>query len=269
MAARYFLGISGNWDDTANWSTTRGGAGGSAEPSASDDVYILDSATDITSNLTGVTAATIKIGGAYQGNIGQAGTALTVSTTTCVITVETVGRQYVNLSATTTVATVNINSTGGGVVNLGSGTFTDVNCGASGTVNVDGGCVVTNLRSAGCRVFSAYNGTAHTILDIQGGTGHEVKRAVTTLNLAGGLETFAAITLGTATLTRGGSMLYGSTGTITALHVKPGATATAGFVPFTVTDSTLWEGGRLFPNASSGQITYTNATTFYGRTGRG
>lgn len=266
MANRYFLGVNGNWDDTANWSTTRGGAGGSAEPSASDDVFILDSATNITTNLTGVTANTIKIGGDYQGNIGGAGTALTVSTTTCVITVETVGRQYVNLAATTTVATVNVNGTGSGTVNLGSGTFTDVYCGASGTVNVDGGCVVTNLTTDGVRVYAAYNGTAFTILKILGGTGHEVRRAVTTLTVGGSLTTYAAVALTTVGVRRSGLLTHTSNGTITTLEVEPGGSAVAGFVPFTVTNSTLHEGGRLFQNSS--QVTYTNATTLIGRTGR-
>jgi hypothetical protein len=266
MANRFFLGVNGNWDDTANWSTTRGGAGGSAEPSASDDVFILDSATDITTNLTGVTAQTIKIGGDYQGNIGGSGTALTVATTTCVITVETVGRQYVNLSASTTVAQVNVNSTGSGTVNLGAGTFTDVYCGASGTLNIDGGCVVTNLYSAGMKVFSAYNGTAHTIAKILGGVGHEIRRAVTTLTLGGGATTYNAVTLTTANVQRGGSLNHTSNGTITTLEVQPGGSTLGGFLPFTVTNSTKYEGGSLFPNTN--QVTYTNATTIIGRSGR-
>jgi len=40
MANRYWIGGSGNWSDTANWSTTSGGGGGSAAPTSSDDVYI-------------------------------------------------------------------------------------------------------------------------------------------------------------------------------------------------------------------------------------
>lgn len=266
MANRYWLGVNGNWDDTANWSTTRGGAGGSAEPTGSDDVFILDGSTDIVTNITGVTAQTIKIGGDFKGNIGGAGTALTVSTTTCVITVETVGRQYVNLAASTTVATVNVNSTGPGTVNLGSGTFTDVYCGANGTLNIDGGCVVTNLYSAGCKILSAYNATAHTIAKILGGVGHEIKRVVTTLTLGGSATTYNAVTLTTANVVRGGTLNHTSNGTITTIEVQPGGTALGGFLPFTVTNSTKYEGGSLFANTAA--VTYTNPTTLIGRTGR-
>lgn len=270
MATRelYWLGASGDWTSTSNWSLTRGGTGGEAAPDSDDNVWIFDGTTDITTNIGAAAAQAIRIGGDFQGNIGAAGTSLTVATTGCAITVESVGKQYVNLAASTTVASVGIVGTGAGVVNLGSGTFTAVNCGASGTVNVDGGCVVVTLRSCGMKVLAAYNGTAFTTLDIEGGIGHEIRRAVTTLLLGGGAKTFSAVTVGTGTLTRGGQLTHDSVGTITALHVKPGSQAIAGLVPFIVTDSTLWEGGRLFANASTGQVTYTNATTFYGRTGR-
>ena len=42
MAARYWVGGTGNWDTTttANWSATSGGAGGASVPTAADDVFI-------------------------------------------------------------------------------------------------------------------------------------------------------------------------------------------------------------------------------------
>jgi hypothetical protein len=40
MAARYWVGGTGGWTDTARWSTTSGGAGGASVPTASDDVII-------------------------------------------------------------------------------------------------------------------------------------------------------------------------------------------------------------------------------------
>lgn len=42
--ARYWVGNSGLWSDTAHWSTTSGGAGGASVPSSTDDV-IIDSAS--------------------------------------------------------------------------------------------------------------------------------------------------------------------------------------------------------------------------------
>jgi hypothetical protein len=270
MATRelYFLGVSGDWTATANWALTRGGAGGELAPDADDNVYVLDGAIDITTNLTGVTALTIKVGGDFQGNIGAAGTALTVSTTSCVITVETVGRQFVNLGASTTVATVNVNSTGQqGRVTLATGTFTDVNCGASGRVDVGGSCVVTNLYSAGIQIVADYSGTAFTVLELDGGSGHEIRRAVTTARLTNAqAQSYGAIAITTLTAHRGTRFTHGSNGTITTANARPGSVLLAGFVPFIVTNSTLWESGSLFAN--SNQVTYTNPTATKGRVGR-
>ena len=42
MANRYWVGGTGNWDTTTNWSTTSGGASGASAPSATDDVIIDD-----------------------------------------------------------------------------------------------------------------------------------------------------------------------------------------------------------------------------------
>jgi hypothetical protein len=39
MANRYWVGGAGNWGDTAHWSGTSGGSGGSSVPSSSDDVF--------------------------------------------------------------------------------------------------------------------------------------------------------------------------------------------------------------------------------------
>lgn len=39
MANRFWIGNSGSWDDPTNWSTTSGGTGGAAVPTAADDVF--------------------------------------------------------------------------------------------------------------------------------------------------------------------------------------------------------------------------------------
>lgn len=43
MSNRYWIGGSGEWRDTAHWSTTNGGGGGASIPTASDNVYITSS----------------------------------------------------------------------------------------------------------------------------------------------------------------------------------------------------------------------------------
>ena len=51
MAARYWVGGTANWDNTAGtkWALTSGGAGGQAVPTAADDVYI-DSGSGVRNN---------------------------------------------------------------------------------------------------------------------------------------------------------------------------------------------------------------------------
>lgn len=39
MALRYWVGGSGNWNDTAHWSTTSGGSGGASAPTSVDDAF--------------------------------------------------------------------------------------------------------------------------------------------------------------------------------------------------------------------------------------
>jgi hypothetical protein len=47
MANRYWVGGTGTWDNTANWSTTSGGTGGASIPTSSDSV-IFDRTSDVT-----------------------------------------------------------------------------------------------------------------------------------------------------------------------------------------------------------------------------
>jgi hypothetical protein len=55
MADRYWVGGTGNWSNTARWSTSSGGSSGASVPSSSDDVYF-----DANSN-TGTDAFTVTL----------------------------------------------------------------------------------------------------------------------------------------------------------------------------------------------------------------
>jgi hypothetical protein len=267
MADRYWLGVSNDFTATANWSTTRNGAGGSAAPTSSDAVYILDGSLDITGNITGVECSAATIGGNFRGNIGTVGTSMTFTTATNGIKVQTCNKQFFNLAATTTIATLYIDGTGNGAVNLTGGTFTNTRCGTVGRVVVAAACTVTNLYSAGI-VAQIEAGSAATLLDIQAGVGHELRRSAATLILGGQLTAYlqAALTGTGATASsviRGGRLLWASNGTIAEIVAKPGAVAMASDVPFTVTNSTVWEGASLFENASI--VTFTNDSTPVGK----
>lgn len=64
MANRYWVGGTGNWSDTAHWSTSSGGSSGASAPTSSDDVYI-----DANSGGGTVTAG----GVAYAKNLDSTG----------------------------------------------------------------------------------------------------------------------------------------------------------------------------------------------------
>lgn len=69
MANRYWIGDGGDWDSTAHWSLTSGGAGGEAAPTSSDDVFF--DANSFTT--TGQTVA-IPFGGASAKSLNFTGT---------------------------------------------------------------------------------------------------------------------------------------------------------------------------------------------------
>jgi hypothetical protein len=58
MANRYWIGGSGNWTDTAHWSTTSGGSGGADVPTSSDDVFLDEN--------SGLSGAEISLTGSYD-----------------------------------------------------------------------------------------------------------------------------------------------------------------------------------------------------------
>ena len=83
-STRYWVGGTGNWSDTARWSTTSGGASGAAVPRSHDDV-IFDSASNAIAYTATVDAVTggirmksLTIAGPLVGNVTLAGTAAMV-----------------------------------------------------------------------------------------------------------------------------------------------------------------------------------------------
>lgn len=52
MADRYVVAAGGNWNSTATWSTSDGGAGGASVPTASDNVYLTASSGNLNVNAT-------------------------------------------------------------------------------------------------------------------------------------------------------------------------------------------------------------------------
>jgi hypothetical protein len=78
-STRYWVGGTGNWNDTNKWSTTSGGAGGADLPRSHDDV-VFDSSSNATAYTATVNAITggnrckaLTIAGPASGNVTLAG----------------------------------------------------------------------------------------------------------------------------------------------------------------------------------------------------
>jgi hypothetical protein len=78
-STRYWVGGTGNWNDTARWSTTSGGAGGASLPRSHDDV-VFDSSSNATAYTATVNAITggnrckaLTIASPASGNVTLAG----------------------------------------------------------------------------------------------------------------------------------------------------------------------------------------------------
>jgi hypothetical protein len=78
-STRYWVGGTGNWNDTARWSTSSGGAGGADLPRSHDDVVFdsLSNATAYTATVNAITGGNrckaLTVAGPLVGNVTLAG----------------------------------------------------------------------------------------------------------------------------------------------------------------------------------------------------
>jgi hypothetical protein len=83
-ANRYWISAStGNWNASANWSTTSGGAGGASVPGAAD-VAIFDGAAGANGQcnvVAGINVGGIQITSGFSGNIDHGNNTITIGST--------------------------------------------------------------------------------------------------------------------------------------------------------------------------------------------
>ncbi|HTB25348.1 MAG TPA: T9SS type A sorting domain-containing protein [Puia sp.] len=78
QAARFWIAAtSSNWNNTANWSATSGGAGGATVPSIGDDVNFDGLGLGNCTIDIGVSVRSIAVAAAYTGTISQGGNTIT------------------------------------------------------------------------------------------------------------------------------------------------------------------------------------------------
>ena len=178
MANRYWVGGSGTWDtsNTANWSTTSGGAGGASVPTTADAVIFNTGSGTGTVNLSGSISCSTFSFTSEKISISAGTSTLTVATA-AVTTFVGSGLTFYD-----------VNFTGGALTTIavtGANTFNNISvtANASGTKNI---------------TFAA-NQTINGTLSVSGTT--STQRIQFGSNTAGTQRTLSVATLGTLTNT--------------------------------------------------------------------
>ena len=259
-STRYWVGGTGNWNDTARWSTTSGGAGGADLPRSHDDVVFdsLSNATAYTATVNAITGGNrckaLTVAGPLVGNVTLAGsTALFI-------------HDDITLPAT-------------GLTRTYTGAITLTGTGAGKTITTNGVTLASAITVDGVgaewALADALN-TGTTTLNVTRGSFD-----CNTYNLSCGAinsSSNAARTLdfSSSTVTSLGSMDFGTTETIRANFTFVSGTSQ---LTFSTTGQTLNLNNQTFYNVSftSGGINNTfingantfNDLSFVGRTSAG
>lgn len=183
MANRYWVGGTATWDTTAGskWSTTSGGAGGAAVPTAADDVFInaASGAVTITCGGTDVFARSLDCNG-FTGTLDQVSALINLGDATAgagnvalrfsvamTLTNRAIGFNMISTSATVQTIETNNKITGNFIIN---GTGSSYQLASSFTVNtartltLSRGTFDTNNFAVACGNFSFTNTTVRTLI---------------------------------------------------------------------------------------------------------
>jgi fibronectin-binding autotransporter adhesin len=204
-STRYWVGGTGNWNDTARWSTSSGGASGADLPRSHDDV-VFDSSSNATAYTVTVGAITggnrckaLTIAGPASGNVTLGGSAALFIHDDITLPATGLTRTYtgaITLSGTGAGKTITTNG-----VTLSTGVLTLNGVGAEWSL---GDALTMGQTSS---TFNVFNGSFDT-------ANYNLTVAAFSCNVTGG----RSITLGSSTVTLGtnASISFGSTESITA-----------------------------------------------------
>jgi fibronectin-binding autotransporter adhesin len=259
-STRYWVGGTGNWNDTARWSTSSGGASGADLPRSHDDV-VFDSSSNATAYTATVSPITggnrckaLTIAGPASGNVTLAGsTALFV-------------HDDITLPAT------GLTRTYTGAINL-TGT------GAGKTITTNGvtlvGAITVNGVGAEWALGSALSLSASNFTVTNGSIDFDTYNFTTLANVIGSGNNSKTIDFGSSTVNVGG-IAFGSTETeranltFTAGTSQVNGTSTS--ATFSFNNQTLYNVSFTSTAISTASITGANTfnnLTFAGRTSAG
>jgi hypothetical protein len=250
-STRYWVGGTGNWSDTARWSTSSGGASGASVPRSHDDVVFdsLSNATAYTATVNAVTGGirckALTIAGPLVGNVTLAGsTAIDGIHGNVTLPATGLTRTYtgaITLSGSTSGLTLTTN----GVVLASSITVNGVGCEWTLGFTLDIGSSILTVTN-GSFSCSTYNLTASQVA-------------------SGNLNT-RTVNFGSGTITLSGSspVAFGTTET-----VRANLTITAGTAQLNFTSANPSPFGNnqtfynvAFTSTSAGTVTINGANSF-------
>lgn len=172
-ANRYWVGGTASWDATAGskWSTTSGGSGGSAVPTASDDVFFDGNSGAVTITISGARVCKSLDATGFTGTLaGTGGLSVGTSTAGNFTLVSGMTVTYTGtITFVSTTGTNNVTTGGKALRNLtfngtgGTWQFQDnVNCGTS-TIELTRGTLDTNGKTITAGQISSSNSNTRTL----------------------------------------------------------------------------------------------------------
>jgi hypothetical protein len=251
-STRYWVGGTGNWSDTARWSTGSGGGSGASVPRSHDDV-VFDSASNATAYTATVDAVTggirmkaLTIAGPLVGNLTLAGSTAMVGI-----------HGNVTLPATGLTRTY-----------TGNITFTGSTSGKTLTTNGVTLAATITINGVGCEwaLGSALNTTTADII-ITNGLFDTASYNVTAGGCISNHGNSVTYILGSSTIDFGGSGTTINFGTTETNAANLTFTANTSQINFTNNNPGLTGNGKTFYNvaftsASAGTVTINGANSF-------
>lgn len=274
MAEKHWLGVNSNLTDTANYSLTRGGAGGAAVPTTDDDAFYeigippatnLSGITDILGSLTWTLPGPVGVPGGNPLSISVSGTSGLSPARSGQVRIK--NATSVNLQAagaagidklslelpSNATAVLTVTSTGGFAANSGDYIHID-----GGQVNLSGEAAAASGTKI--RVISgSLTGEADASFTFQSVTvaraaSFRTKRSCVSLTTDGFSQTIDAAGVSTLLTVNGsGRHNHIAYGTIADSEVLPGGKAdtNGSSYSFTLTAKKKWKGGDNFDTSSN------------------
>lgn len=249
-STRYWVGGTGNWSDTARWSTGSGGASGASVPRSHDDV-VFDAASNATAYTATVDAVTggvrmksLTIAGPASGNVTLAGSVAIFIHNNVTLPATGLTRTYtgaITLSGSTTGRTLTTN----GVALASAVTVNGVDCGwslGSELTNSTGSLVLNN----GTFDLAGYNLTTSFINSISFNS-ITIDFDISTITISGSTP----LTFGTSETERAALTVTAGTSQINCSNASP---------TFSGNNQTFYN--VAFTSASAGTVTLNGTNSF-------